>query len=80
MLAMGGAGVWLRNAPRTPHTPAAVATFPVSHLRRGGAGSAGLLPADWRQHGVRIAGAFIVVLGLITLARGLLPLSAHMTH
>lgn len=74
MLAMGGAGIWLRGAS---HPPAAVATFPVSHLRRSGAGSAGLLRADWRLHGVRIAGAFIVVLGLITLARGLLPLSAH---
>jgi len=33
---------------------------------------------DWRQHSVRIAGGFIVVLGIITFARGLLPMTAHL--
>lgn len=42
-----------------------------------GATRAGAL-ADWRVVGVRIAGALIVVLGLITLARGVLPMA--MTH
>jgi sulfite exporter TauE/SafE len=50
MLAMGGAGAWLRAA-----TPGS---------------------ARWRVQGVRAAGAFIVLLGLVTLARGVLPMSA----
>ena len=33
---------------------------------------------DWRAHGVRLAGVFIVVLGLITFARGVLPMGAHL--
>jgi hypothetical protein len=32
---------------------------------------------DWRVHGVRLAGGCIVLLGLITLARGVVPMSAH---
>ena len=51
MLAMGGAGAWVRAGPT------------------GG--------ARWRLQGVRAAGAFIVLLGMITLARGVLPMSAH---
>jgi hypothetical protein len=51
MLAVGGAGAWLRSGPE------------------GG--------ARWRLQGVRAAGAFIVLLGLITLARGLVPMAAH---
>ena len=51
MLAMGGAGAWLR-------------AHPASGLR-------------WRLQGVRAAGAFIVLLGMITLARGVLPMSMH---
>jgi uncharacterized protein len=34
----------------------------------------------WRRDGVRIAGVLILVLGLITLARGLLPLDGHGAH
>lgn len=34
---------------------------------------------DWRLRGVRIAGVFIVLFGLITLVRGALP-SAHFNH
>jgi sulfite exporter TauE/SafE len=41
-------------------------------LRRPRAGG-----AWWRLQGVRAAGVFIVLLGIITLARGLLPLSMH---
>jgi hypothetical protein len=33
---------------------------------------------DWRQMSVRIAGGFIVLLGVITLARGMLPMDAHL--
>jgi sulfite exporter TauE/SafE len=32
----------------------------------------------WRISGVHIAGVFIVLLGLITLARGVLPMSSHL--
>jgi hypothetical protein len=34
--------------------------------------------ARWRLTGVRAAGAFIVLLGVITLARGVLPMSMHL--
>ena len=52
--------------------------------RRGGAGTDGQrvnfhsTPRAWRLSGVRIAGAFILLLGLITVARGVLPMSAHL--
>ena len=67
MLAMGGVGLWLRRG-----------------AERGGvvvvSASAGALLArpDWRQMSVRIAGGFIVLLGVITLARGVLPMDAHL--
>jgi sulfite exporter TauE/SafE len=51
MLALGGAGAWLRG---------------------GAAGG-----TRWRLQGVRAAGAFIVLLGMITLARGVLPMAIH---
>jgi sulfite exporter TauE/SafE len=44
--------------------------------RRSGAG--GVLNYRWRQRGVAFAGAFIVVLGLITFARGVVPMGGHM--
>ena len=49
-------------------------TFPAM-LMMGGVGRA-IGPA-WRHRGVRLAGGFILVLGLITLGRGLLPLVGH---
>jgi sulfite exporter TauE/SafE len=49
-------------------------TFPAM-LMMGGVGRA-IGPA-WRRRGVRLAGGFILVLGLITLGRGLLPLVGH---
>ena len=52
-------------------------TFPTM-LAMGGLGR--LLAPRWRQHGVRVAGAFILVLGLVTLGRGILPMSAHGLH
>lgn len=52
-------------------------TFPAM-LMMGGLGRA-LAPA-WRQRGVWLAGTCILLLGIITLGRGILPLSAHMAH
>ena len=52
-------------------------TFPAM-LMMGGVGRV-FAPA-WRQRGVRLAGGCILVLGLITLGRGLLPLGVHMSH
>lgn len=49
-------------------------TFPAM-LMMGGVSRA-IGPA-WRHRGVRLAGGFILVLGLITLGRGLLPLLGH---
>lgn len=67
MLIMGGLGGWLpRPAPGVVALPAQIPRAPARALR-----------ADWRQAGVRLAGAFIVLLGLITCARGLLPMDAH---
>lgn len=51
-------------------------TFPAM-LLTGGLGSLGY---RWRRRGVRIAGLFILLLGAITLARGVLPLDAHDGH
>ena len=52
-------------------------TFPAM-LTMGGIGR--LLAPAWRQRGVQVAGAFILVLGLITIGRGVLPLAAHSGH
>lgn len=49
-------------------------TFPAM-LMMGGIGRV-LAPA-WRQRGVRLAGCFLLLLGLVTLGRGLLPAHAH---
>jgi len=49
-------------------------TFPAM-LMMGGIGRA-LAPA-WRQRGVWLAGCSILLLGLITVGRGVVPLSAH---
>ena len=53
-------------------------TFPAM-LAMGGIGR--LLAPQWRQRGVRLAGSFILALGLVTLARGVLPMAAgHGLH
>ena len=74
MLAMGGIGLWLRPALVRSAAPALAV-----NAASNGAGS-GALPVrhDWRQHSLRIAGGFIVLLGAITLARGVLPMGAHL--
>src|SRR5207247_2608072 len=67
MLMMGGIGIWWRPGFRQP------GAVPVSlHPARGA-----VLRSGWRVQGMRVAGGFIVVLGLITLARGVLPMTAH---
>ena len=66
MLLMGGAGLWLRSRSAR----AAPAGAPFGHVA--------LVRADHRQQILRVAGGLIVVLGLITFARGLLPMSAHL--
>ena len=52
-------------------------TFPAM-LMMGGVGRA-LAPA-WRQRGVWLAGTCILLLGIITLGRGILPMGTHMSH
>jgi uncharacterized protein len=47
-------------------------------LMMGGVGR--ILAPAWRQRGVWLAGSCILLLGMITLGRGILPFSAHMAH
>jgi sulfite exporter TauE/SafE len=70
LLVMGGVGGWLRHGVRQTSVHTVRVNFPQS---RGT-----VIRFDWRQHSVRIAGGFIVMLGIITFARGLLPMTAHM--
>jgi sulfite exporter TauE/SafE len=53
-------------------------TFPAM-LAMGGLGR--LLAPGWRRHGVRLAGGFILALGLMTLGRGVVPMATgHGLH
>jgi uncharacterized protein len=52
-------------------------TFPAM-LMMGGVGQV-LAPA-WRRRGVWLAGSCILLLGLVTLGRGILPFAAHVAH
>jgi sulfite exporter TauE/SafE len=52
-------------------------TFPAM-LMMGGIGR--LLAPAWRQRGVWLAGGFILLLGLVTIGRGVLPFAAHEDH
>jgi sulfite exporter TauE/SafE len=52
-------------------------TFPAM-LMMGGIGR--ILAPVWRQRGVWLAGSCILLLGLVTLGRGILPLGAHLAH
>jgi uncharacterized protein len=52
-------------------------TFPAM-LMMGGVGR--LLAPAWRQRGVWLAGSCILLLGLITVGRGVLPFAAHIAH
>jgi len=75
MLAMGGIGLWLRPTLARSGVPA-LATIGASDA--GSAGGALLARPDWRRQSLRIAGGFIVLLGTVTIARGLLPMAAHL--
>jgi sulfite exporter TauE/SafE len=70
MLAMGGVGLWWRGrGAAARHEHAVRAGFlPVGR---------GAAAPHWRVHGARVAAGLIVLLGAITLARGLLSLAAH---
>lgn len=52
-------------------------TFPAM-LAMGGIGLGLRARAGWRLSGVRIAGGFIVLLGVVTFARGVLPMTGHL--
>jgi sulfite exporter TauE/SafE len=52
-------------------------TFPAM-LMMGGVGR--ILAPAWRQHGVWLAGSCILLLGIVTLGRGILPFDAHIPH
>ena len=67
MLAMGGVG-WWRRGHSIDAQPVRVAFLPRQAW-----------PAvRIRLQGVRLAGGFIVLIGLVTLARGVLPMAAHL--
>lgn len=90
MLAMGGIGLWWRRGGRAPvarpvrlsFVPRLTASLPQavpeSFVPSPASSPTRVVPIGWRVHGVRVAGGFIVMLGLVTLARGLLPMSAHL--
>ncbi len=70
MLMMGGVGRWLRHGFHEPRAQTVQFNLPQ--------GCSTMARFDWRQHSVRIAGGFIVMLGIITFARGLLPMTVHL--
>jgi uncharacterized protein len=55
----------------------ALGTFPAM-LIMGAVGR--LLAPTWRQRGVWLAGSLILLLGLVTITRGIMPMTMHMTH
>ena len=61
-----------RSPPRLSHRGIIRPDLPAM-LLMGGVGT----PPAWRQRGVWLAGSCILLLGLITLGRGLLPIAAH---
>jgi len=69
MLLSGGIGTWLRARSGRLAREARVSVPPTA--------GPGMLALEWRRYGVRIAGAFIVLLGLVTVARGVLSLGGH---
>ena len=71
MLLMGGIAIWWR--PESPKPSVATAGVSFSY---GGATTLGVR-TDWRRQGVRVAGGFIILLGAITFARGVLSLAVH---
>lgn len=79
MLAAGGLGLRLRAASGSGRLAAAGGQVVRLQRRSPGTIAAGApIGAARRQLGVRLAGVFIVGLGLVTCARGLLPFGAHL--
>jgi sulfite exporter TauE/SafE len=72
MLLIAGIGVRWRRAPPAAQVQPVHASF-LPPVRSGGL-------TNWRHSGVRLAGAFIVLLGLITFARGVLPMVDWHAH
>jgi sulfite exporter TauE/SafE len=72
MLLMAGIGLWWRRVPVAAQVQPVHASF-LPPVR------ASVL-TNWRHSGVRLAGAFIVLLGLITFARGVLPIVQWHAH
>jgi hypothetical protein len=61
------------------HTPGVEAV--TRYERATGMGRVGqLLGREWRRRGVWLAGSVILLFGLLTLGRGVLPLDAHASH
>lgn len=71
MLTIGGLAWWRSRAALATGSAHSVT------LVRGAGGAAAM---RWRLQGVRLAGGFIVLIGLITLARGALPIAALHLH
>jgi uncharacterized protein len=71
MLFMGGVGACLRRSHGQPIAHSVQPNLPI-HSR-----SAAGRRSDWRLRGMRIAGALIALLGVITFARGVLTLAGH---
>ena len=70
MLMMGGVGGWVRQGFQQSGIRTVQVNFPQ--------GRGTVVRFDWRQYGVHMAGGFIVLLGIITFVRGLLPMTAHL--
>ena len=71
MLLMGGLGGWLWRKLTSAGRPA------LESASGGNAGIVVIRGGSWQRHVTTAAGAFIVLLGLITLARGVLPMHVH---
>ena len=70
MLMMGGVGGWVRQGFQQSHVRSVQVNF--------AEGQSTVVRFDWRQYSARMAGGFIVMLGIITFLRGLLPMTAHL--
>jgi len=70
MLMMGGVGGWVRQGFHQSRIRTVQVNFP--------RGRSTVVRFDWRRYSVRMAGGFIVMLGITTFVRGLLPMTAHL--
>ncbi len=74
MLAVGGMAAWQRGRAAANDDVATIA-LPGRPGRSGRSGLAG--GARWRLHAVQLAGTFVLLLGVITFARGAVPTGAE---